>query len=81
MIINIMRKRYVSITKPPNDVRNGSSIAEALAVREEARRGWRRGQNLSALQAETNFGYRKSTACRSSKKKLIFAEVAEWQTR
>ncbi|MBR2277792.1 MAG: hypothetical protein IJ872_01115, partial [Eubacterium sp.] len=36
--------------------------AEALAVRGEARREWRSGQNLSALQAETNFGHRKSAS-------------------
>ena len=34
-------------------------IAEAHPVGDEARRGWRSGQNLSALQAETNFGHRK----------------------
>ena len=30
-------------------------IAEALAVRDEARRGWRSGQNLPALQAVSKF--------------------------
>ena len=34
-------------------------VAEALPVAEEARRGWRSGQNLPALQAEANFGNRK----------------------
>ena len=30
-------------------------VTEALAVREEARRGWRSGQKLPALQAVSNF--------------------------
>ncbi len=34
-------------------------VAEAHPVGDEARRGWRSGQNLSALQSETNFGHRK----------------------
>jgi len=34
-------------------------VAEALPVADEARRGWRSGQNLPALQAEANFGNRK----------------------
>ena len=34
-------------------------VADALPVADEARRGWRSGQNLPALQAEANFGNRK----------------------
>ena len=37
----------------------GSIIAEAPPMEDEARRGWRSGQNSSALQAEKNFGHRK----------------------
>ena len=33
----------------------GSIVVEALPVGEEARRGWRSGQNSSALQAEKEF--------------------------
>ena len=55
----------------------GSIVAEALAVRDEARQGWRRGQNLSALQAETNFGNRKSLADFKVNKHLWW----NWQTR
>ena len=40
----------------------GSIVVEAPLVEDEARRGWRSGQNSSAPQAEKNFGHRKSHA-------------------
>jgi len=45
-------------------------VAEVPPVVDEARRGWRSGQNLSALQAETNFGHRKR-GCEATSSPLL----------
>ena len=46
-------------------------VAKSHPVDDEARRGWRSGQNLSALQAETNFGHRKR-GCEATSSPFVY---------